>query len=135
MLLLLCLLSEIEEKARISFFLDANGNLHKLYAVKKHFGIQEVFVSDDEQQLVFPVDFLDLLSQCLAHLKPLPVVGVWALLPDQGRWMEELDQGRNDGTNTKGLLSGCHFWLFCMCWVMCHSMTQLLDVISGWMHW
>ena len=22
-------------------FLDANGNLHKLYAVKKHFGIQE----------------------------------------------------------------------------------------------
>ena len=45
-------------------------------------GIQEVFMSDNEQQLVFLVDFLDLLSQHLAPLKPLAVLGVWVLLPE-----------------------------------------------------
>ena len=92
--------------------MDAKVLLHSIKLVKIAIGIQEVFMSDDEQQLVFPVDFLDLLSQCLAPLKPLVVLGVWVLLPDQGRWMEELDQGRNDGTNTMGLLWGAIFGIF-----------------------
>ena len=115
LLLLLCVLGDINEKVRISFFLDAKVLLHSIKLVEIAIGIQEDFMSDDKQQLVFPVDFLDLLSQCLAPLKPLVVLGVWVLLPDQGRWMEELDQGRNDGTNTMGLLSGCHFCHFLAC--------------------
>ena len=85
-------------------------------------------MSDNEQQLVFLVDFLDLLSECLAPLKPLAVLGVWVLLPDQGGWMEELDQGRNDGPNTVGLLSGCHFWYF---WHVLGDVSQH-DTTIGW---
>ena len=106
LLLLLCLLTDIEEVVRIPFFLDGKVPLDGMKLLEISIAILEVLMSDNKCQLVFSVDHFDLLSHCPAPLKLLSMHWVGELLPDQVRRMEELDQAGNNGSNTMGLLAG-----------------------------